>query len=169
MVEYLDLYDQNRIKTGKIHKRGEPIEYGYYIIVVNVWIVNSENEVLLTQRHPLRKIWGGLWECSASGAVLSGEDSLQGALREAEEEIGVILLPSEAILLESIIRKDNFRDTFLFKKDIPISEIKIQPEEVINVKWVDKQEYNNMCRQELLAPPVKNFWQLYFPLQIAND
>jgi len=158
------LYNKDREKTGKLHQRGEPLENGTYFIVVNVWIVNSNNEVLLAQRHPQKLLWGGLWECSASGSVLAGESSLQGALRETEEEIGIILSQEDAILLESIMRENNFRDTFLFKKDIQLCELKLHPEEVIDAKWVTKQEYIDMCNRGLLAPPVQNFWELYSPL-----
>ena len=162
-MESWDLYNINREKIGKLHMRGEPLERGTYHIVVNVWIVNSKNEVLLAQRHPQKKLWGGLWECSASGAVIAGEDSLQGALRETEEEIGIFLSPSEAILLETLTRKDDFRDTFLFKKDILLDELTYHPEEVINAKWATQKEYVEMCEQGLLAPPVQNFWDLYRP------
>ena len=160
-MEYWDVYNKNREKTGKLHKRGESLENGEYHIVVNVWIVNDKNEVLLSQRHTQKKSWGGLWECSASGAVIAGEDSLQGALRETEEEIGIVLQPSEMVLLESIMRENDFRDTFLVRKNIPITELKLQPEEVINAKWVTKTEYENMRDQGLLAPPVQNFLELY--------
>ena len=144
-MEYWDLYNKDREKVAKRHKSGEPIEKGMYHIVVNVWIVNSEKQVLLTKRHPQKKLWGGLWECSAAGSVLAGEDSLQGALRETEEEIGVILLPPEAVLLESIIREDDFRDTFLFTKNISIDELKYAPKEIVDAKWVTKNEYEDMC------------------------
>jgi len=160
-VEYWDLYNGNREKIGKLQKRGDYHEKGTYNLVVNVWIVNSKNEVLLTQRHPQKKLWGGFWECSVSGGVLAGEDSLQGALREAEEEIGIILSPENAVLLDSIKREYNFRDSYLFFKDIPIEDLTLQQEEVINAKWATKQEYDDMCSQGLLAPPVQNFWELY--------
>lgn len=35
-----------------------------------------------------------MWEC-VGGSVIKGEDSLQGALREAKEEVGVDLLPKK--------------------------------------------------------------------------
>ena len=165
MGEYWDLYDERRESLGKTHLRGEPLGEGAYHIVVNVWIINDKDEILLTQRHPKKDFWGGLWECSASGAVLAGEDSMQGAIREAEEEIGVILLPSEIVLIESImrVRERDFRDTFLVRKNIPIYELKFHPEEIINAKWVTKKEYDDMCNEGLLAPPVKNFWEIYRP------
>ena len=160
MSEYWDLYNRERIKIDGIHERGQPLAEGTYHIVVNVWIINSKNEVLITQRHPQKKLWGGLWECSASGAVIAGEDSLQGALRETKEEIGIDLSPSEAMLIETIFRKDNIRDTFLFRKDIRIEDLTFHPDEVINARWVSKLEYDNLCENDLIAPPVKNFWQL---------
>ena len=163
MVEYWDLYDENRAKLGRTHLRGDPLGEGTYHIVVNVWIINNKDEILLTQRHPQKKLWGGLWECSASGSVLAGEDSVQGALRETEEEIGVILLPSEVVLIESIKRESDFRDTYLARKDITVGELKFHPEEVISAKWVTKQEYDDMCNKGFLAPPVQNFWEIYRP------
>ena len=162
MIEYCDLYNENRVKLGKTHLRGEPLGEGTYHIVVNVWIINYKDEILLTQRHPQKKLWGGLWECSASGAILAGEDSIQGALRETKEEIGVDLSSSEGILLETIVRDDNtIRDTFLFKKNISIDDLALQPNEVINAKWVTKQEYEGMCNDGLIALPTTNFWELY--------
>jgi len=145
MDEYWDLYDENRNKLGKTHLRAKPLEEGTYHIVVNVWIINSKNEILLAQRHP-DKWLGGMWECAASGGVLAGEDSLQGAVREAKEEIGVVLSPSDAILLQTIVRKDrsDIRDTFLFNMDICIDDLVFHPQEVIAAKWVTKQEYEYM-------------------------
>ncbi|MCL2055982.1 MAG: NUDIX domain-containing protein [Oscillospiraceae bacterium] len=162
MQEHWDLYDENRNKIGKTHLRGEPLEKGEFHIVVNVWIINSKNEVLLAQRHP-DKWLGGMWECSASGGVLAGEDSLQGALRETKEEIGVTLPPSDAILIQSIVRKDrdDIRDTFLFKMDVCIDDLILHPYEVVSAKWVTEKEYNHMCNEGIVTPPTTDFWELY--------
>ncbi len=62
MEEFWDLYNANREQINRFHKRGDVLEDGTYHIVVNVWIINSKTEVLLTQRHPQKKLWGGLWE-----------------------------------------------------------------------------------------------------------
>jgi isopentenyldiphosphate isomerase len=161
--EYWDLYNKKREKIGKTHLRGEPLEEGAYHIVVNVWIVNSKNEVLLTRRHPDKPLWGGFWECSASGAVIADEDSIQGALRETKEEIGIDLLPSEASLIESITRENDIRDTFLFVKDIRIEDLIFQPDEVVDAKWVSKAGFDDLCEKGLMAEPVMNFWDLHRP------
>jgi len=161
MIEYWDLYDKNREKLGRTHERGKPLEEGTYHIAVNVWIVNSKGEVLLAKRHPQKKIYGGMWECSASGSIYAGEDSHDGAIRETYEEIGLELERSELILIESIRRKDDFRDSFIVRKDIDIKEVKIQPEEVIDIKWARKEEYEKMVELEVVAPPTTNFYTLY--------
>ena len=162
MQEYWDLYDEHRNKLERTHSSSEPLEKDTFHIVVNAWIMNSNNEILLAQRHP-DKWLGGLWECSAAGGVLAGEDSLQAAIREAEEEIGVILSPSDAVLLQTIVRKDrnDIRDTFLFNMDIDIKDLKLKPHEVSDVKWVSKQEFERMCNEGLLTSFVTDFWELY--------
>ena len=88
---------------------------------------------------------------------------LARCLRETKEEIGIVLSISEAILLQTIIRedKDDIRDTFLFRKDISIDALTFHPEEVVAAKWVSKHEYERMCNEEIVAPPVRDFWTLY--------
>ena len=79
MKEVWDLYDAKGNKTGYTLVRGRPIPEGCYHLVVSVWIINNRGEYLLSQRHP-DKPYPLRWECTG-GAVLSGEDSLGGALR----------------------------------------------------------------------------------------
>ena len=41
---------------------------GEYHLTVEVWIVDSSNRILLSQRHPSRNN-GLLWECSGGGGT----------------------------------------------------------------------------------------------------
>ena len=88
-MEKWDLYNAKREKTGLTMQRGENIPKGLYHLVVSVWIVNQQGQYLLSQRHP-DKQYPLYWECTG-GAVLSGENSLQGAVREVKEELGITL------------------------------------------------------------------------------
>ena len=64
MAEYWDIFDMDRRSTGRQHLRGTPMADGDYHLVVNIWVVNSAGQVLLTQRHP--DIPFGLkWACTA--------------------------------------------------------------------------------------------------------
>jgi len=159
MIELWDIYDVNRIGTGRMHERGTPLSKEDYHIVVYIWILNSNNKILLTKRHP-NKPWGNYWECTG-GSVIAGENSLQGALREVAEEIGIKLNSYDAILLNKDQRENTLVDYWLFKKDFTLDDITFQPEEVIAAKWVSNIEYDSMCSEGLIVPTLKNFNTLY--------
>ena len=96
-AEIWDLYDENRDLLGKNHVRGEQLPIDGYHLVVHVWIRNSKGEYLIAQRSANRPTFPLVWEC-VDGSVVKGEDSLQGALREVKEEVGVDLLPEKDML-----------------------------------------------------------------------
>ncbi len=89
MTELWDLYNGKREKTGRILQRGKPIPKGFYHLTVSVWIMNNQGQYLISQRHP-NKSYPLYWECTG-GSVLASEDSMQGALREVKEELGIEL------------------------------------------------------------------------------
>ena len=154
MGELLDIYDSNRKKTGNVAERGvSEIKEGEYRLIVTGIILNSENKILISKRSE-NKRHGLKWECSG-GAVLSGETSLEGIIRELKEELGIEFTKKEAIYLKEI-RKDeypsDFKDIWLFRKDIEISELKFQVEEVIDAKWVTIDEFMEMMEKDEINP-----------------
>ena len=62
---------------------------------------------LIAQRSANRPTYPLVWEC-VDGSVVKGEDSLQGALREVKEEVGVDLLPEKGQVILSDIKKIEF-------------------------------------------------------------
>jgi isopentenyldiphosphate isomerase len=151
-MEYWDLYNKDRKKINKIHLREEKINPGEYHIVVDIWIINDENKILLTQRHP-GKTFPLKWECTG-GSVIAGEDSFAGALREVEEEIGIKLKKENGKIIDTIIRKDDIKDIYLFKEDIKIEETKLQENEVIDIKWVTIEGFKEMAEAGEIAEPI---------------
>ena len=109
-MEKWDLYNAKREKSGITVCRGEIIPKGLYHLSVSVWIVNQQGQYLLSQRHP-KKQYPLYWECTG-GSVLSGETSLQGAIREVKEELGILLTPgSEKLIYQS--RRENVQDFYV--------------------------------------------------------
>ncbi|CUO05297.1 NUDIX domain-containing protein [Hungatella hathewayi] len=88
------------------------------------------------------------------GAVLSGEDSLGGALREVNEELGIILNPKDGKRISRICREQtrDLYDVWVFYKDVDISDITLQETEVVDVKWVTDEELIKMERKGELHP-----------------
>jgi len=101
-MELWDLYDKDRNKLERQAIRGEKLNDDEYHIVVNIWIKNSKNEYLITQRAEGRS-YEFMWECTG-GSAEAGEDSLSVAIRESKEELGIILEKLNGILLGSELR-----------------------------------------------------------------
>ena len=110
MAESWDVYDENRNKTGALHRRGDPFGPGERHLGVEIWTLDGQGRVLLTRRD-LRKRFGGLWECPG-GSALAGEDSRTAVRRELREETGLDLGDAEPELLGTTVYEEEFVDTY---------------------------------------------------------
>lgn len=156
MAEFWDVYDENKKKTGKTAERGVyEFENGEYHLVVQAIILNTKNEILITKRAPFKK-FGGMWECNG-GSVIRGETSLEGILREVKEELGIEFSKKEAIFLKEVKREmipANFKDLWLFKRDIADNEITLPDGEATDFKWVNIDEFIKMFDNKKIVPTV---------------
>ena len=156
-MEKRDLYDINRNLTGETIYKGEPIPPNKYIVVVLSIIQNSKNEFLI-QKRSLEK--DGLYG-STGGHPKSGESSLEGIITEIREEIGLALNPNELELVYSG-REDNnqvFFDIYYLKKDINISDLILQKEEVESVEWASIDKIRSLIDNNLF---LKNHAEEFF-------
>ena len=146
MAEYWDLFDANRNPLGRTIKRGDAFADGEYYVCCEIWIQNSNGQFLMTQRHPNKKA-GGLWEFTGGG-VLAGETTKQAAVRELEEELGVQIDESELSLLEVYQQRNYFMDIFVAEKNVDTTMLVLQPEEVVDAKWVSHEELLQMIEEK---------------------
>lgn len=160
MVIQWTLYNAKREKSGITMCRGEIIPKGLYHLSVSVWIVNQQGQYLLSQRHP-KKQYPLYWECTG-GSVFSGETSLQGAIREVKEELGILLTPGSEKLIYQTRRENvqDFYDVWLFHRDIKIEEMRLQETEVVDVQWVSSDKLFEMFRLKQLHPLITYVDQL---------
>lgn len=149
-MEIWDLYNEKRELTGREQVRGEEIPPGYYHLVVHVWIRNNRGEHLISQRSADRPTFPLLWEC-VGGSALKGEDSLTAALRETEEEVGLVLAPEDGRLVRSMVgrvvdgvRFSDIVDVWLFAYDGPVDLRRASTREVAQTAWVDKSRIREL-------------------------
>lgn len=152
-MEQWDLYDENRNLTQLSVGRDEDIPDGLRHLSVHIWVVNSKNEFLIQKRAATKKKFPNMWSMTG-GAVLKGENSAQGAVREVSEELGISLDMKNASIVHTILRKDNFVDVWLVCQDFDIAQVKKQDEEVSQVKWANIAEINNLIHNNLFTPSV---------------
>lgn len=146
-MEKRDLYDINRNLTGETIYKGEPIPQNKYIVVVLSIMQNSKNEFLIQKRAQEKD---GLYG-STGGHPKSGESSLEGILTEIKEEIGLTLNPKELELIYSG-REDTkhvFFDIYYLKKDLNISDLTLQKEEVESVEWASIDRIKSLIEDNL--------------------
>lgn len=151
-MEKWDLYTKYREKTGEEYIRQSEcmIPEDRYHIAVQVWIRNSKGEYVISQRAANRPTYPLKWEC-VGGSVLKDENSLEGALRETMEEVGISLAPEKGKLLFTKVRKDydgrkyrDIMDVWLFEYDGELNLSKATTDEVADVKWMTVQEIRKL-------------------------
>lgn len=156
MPELFDIYDRHRVFTGRRAQRGTPLSPGEYRIAVQVWIGNGSGQWLISRRAPGKR-FPGKWE-PTGGCVLAGEDSLQAAVREAKEELGIVLKPESGVLFASFLsdvpswENPGFLDVWMFQADIPAENLVLQPEEVSEARWAAADDIRRMIDSGAFVP-----------------
>ena len=146
-MEKRDLYDSQRNITGETILKGEEIPKDRYIIVVLVFIQNSEGKFLIQKRSEIKN---GKY-ATTGGHAKTGESSLDAILTEVKEEIGIDLNPDNLELYFSGRSEEDrvFWDDYYIRMDIPdIKELKLQEEEVSSVEWLSETEIRELMEQD---------------------
>lgn len=149
-MEKWNLYTKYRENTGREHIRGNTLPGNSYHLVVHVWIQNRKGEYLISQRAANRPTYPLMWEC-VGGSVICGEQSMEGALRETKEEVGIDLSPEQGRLLFSKIRNtidgktyNDIMDVWLFQYDGELMLENATTDEAADCKWMTADEIKKL-------------------------
>lgn len=143
-MELWDAYDKDGNLTGDTLVRGGEVADGLYHIVVGILVQHVDGTYLLMHRDPRKETFPDVYEASAGGSALKGEDALQAARRELLEETGVTageLTP----LYEEISHKGHclYRG-FLCVTDCDKQSITLQEGETVGFLWADRDEVERL-------------------------
>lgn len=150
-MELWDAYDENfRRVEGRTLVRGEPVPEGLFHLVCDVLVRHTDGTYLLMQRD-LSKKGGGLWEATAGGSALRGEDPLKCAERELREETGIIshTLTELGRLVSRETR--SLYVEFLCVTDGDKEAITLQEGETMGYRWVSGETLKHMGPHELVT------------------
>ncbi|MCL2364113.1 MAG: ATP-binding cassette domain-containing protein [Defluviitaleaceae bacterium] len=147
MVELWDVLDENGQGTGRVHERGTTMDKGDYHLEVHVLIMNDEGEFLISKRSP-NKSNPNLWECTGGNAV-AGDDSLTTALKEVKEELGIDLERENGRRVQRQAPCgepgcNGLVDVWLFKQNVDIATVVLQPEETCDAMWASTDDIGRM-------------------------
>ena len=115
---------------------------------INSFIIDDKGNVLLQKRSANKKLWPNMWDVTVGGHVDSGEFGRQALIRETREELGIqisdddikYLIGSTSINEQGDIINKHYNECYLITKNVDVSKIKIQKEELSGVKYFSKEE-----------------------------
>ena len=164
-MELWDLYTADREKTGRTMVRGEKMPEGCYHLVVHVCIFNSKGEMLIQRRQPFKEGWPDMWDITVGGSAVSGDTSQTAAARELFEELGVELSFEDKRPALTINFPVGFDDMYLVEKDVDLSELKLQYEEVQSAAWSSEEDILKMIDTGEFIPYKKSLIKLLFAMR----
>lgn len=145
-MEMCDVLDASGTRTGRTVARGTKLADGEYYLVVQIWIRSESGEYLIQRRALDHTSAPGMWATTA-GQVLAGEESIPGAIREVNEELGLQLSPAPFKRFDRLAQNNLMQDIWL----VEVSQDSIgTPEmgtEVMAWKWASKNEIRQMIKQ----------------------
>jgi isopentenyl-diphosphate Delta-isomerase len=148
VIELIDVLTSDGQPTGA-HKPKDAIHRdGDWHRAAHVWIVAPDGRILLQRRSLRKENNPGLWDVSAAGHLSSGESSSDAAVRETLEELGlriaaeelqfVTTLRESAVLNNHTYFDNEFHDIFVVRREVDLTSLRLDPDEVAEVKWVDE-------------------------------
>lgn len=171
MEELIDVLDGNGNKTGEIKPKSTVKKEGDFHKAISVCIINEQKEILMQKRSGKKKAYPNLWSIFVKGHVIAGETSLDACKREVFEELGISIEINELQYLYTIKEETKvneeyieniFFDTFLLIKNIEIEKIKMQSEEVEDVKWMFYKKVEKLITERGdMVPNQKDYEKIF--------
>ena len=168
-MEAWDAYDVNRIPTGRSVIRGEKHPEGLYHMVVHIAIFSSEGKLLIQQRCTQKPTCPEKWDVTVGGSALCGETSQMAMRRELREELGLDIDFSDIRPRLTVNFEDGFDDYYIITKDVELSQLHFQPEEVMDARWATYDEICTMIDSGEFIPFMKSFIAFLFEMRSGVD
>jgi len=151
--ELLDLLDEEGLVIGRARRGDAHGQPSLRHRAVHIFVVNPKGEFYLQKRSRNKRVAPGLWDTSVGGHVPSGESYEEGALRELEEELGIVLPDPSPLrrhhdwIWTSDLETEHTR-TFILKWDGPFH---LNRTEVEDGRYWSMKEMERACGHGVLT------------------
>jgi isopentenyl-diphosphate Delta-isomerase len=149
-MEKVDVLSKDGSDAWYSVTREEAHKKGLWHRTVHVWIINSKGMILIQKRAPTKETHPGKWDVSCAGHLSAGDKSVQGAIRELKEELGISVnknelnylftIPQTTIVDQLNIIDNEFSDVYLLRKDLIPKNLSIQIQELTKIKFIKLDE-----------------------------
>lgn len=128
--------------------------------VAHVLVFDGAGRLLLQKRSAAKDIQPGRWDTSVGGHLDPGEDYLEAARREMEEELGIRDVPL-AFLYHSRIRNEIESENVATYLTHYQGEIRFSREEIEEVRFWSAPEIDAALGSGVFTPNFEEEWALY--------
>lgn len=171
-MELFDIVDEYGNPTGETVERSAAHANGFRHRTAHIWIARvfaGKRQVLLQKRALTKDSFPGRYDTSSAGHIQAGDEPLESAIRELEEELGIIASLEQLefagtfrIQYEKEFHGKMFKDNeiafvYLYLGQVDIDQITVQKEELECVEWFDLDDTYREClaHNQKFCVPVK--------------
>ena len=157
-MEQVDVYNRFREKTGYVKGRKE-LNEGEFRISVHIWIIDKQNRILIEKRSEKEDKFPGMW-AQVGGGVKTGYNSKTTVFKECEEELNYSVKEENLFYIGSYIRTKDIVDVWMIQQNVDINDLKLQEDEVEDVKLVTFEEFDRMIDGGKVVPSINPSYTL---------
>lgn len=150
--ELIDILSKEGFPTGEIKLKSEAHKKGLWHASAQIWIYTPNGEILIQKRTPNKDTYPNLWDISVAGHLSVGDSPINAAIREIEEEIGLVVsvealrylkTTKNSKLPNKTIIDNEFNHLYICCYSIELNKLKLQEDEVSDVKLLSIPAFKN--------------------------
>lgn len=139
-----EVLDEQGHTTGQVLDRQAVHAQELWHATVNVWIINTQGQVLVQLRGKDLELNPSVWDVAIGTHVRPGEDPTDAAIRCLQTELGVTIDKAQLQHLFNIqsahpVEKDKVHCTlahvFLLKRDLDLSDFTYNTKKIAQLVW----------------------------------
>lgn len=155
-MEWWDLYNDDLTTVYQTYLRQSFSKNAKWRVVCEALTIDTDGYILLTKRSATKAPFPSMWEFTG-GACMSGENSIEGTLRELHEETGIVTEAKNLKLIREL--KETTAAFYLYLNRMEKSKdeikIKLEPGETDEYKWVTRAEFESIYNSDKFCTAIK--------------
>lgn len=158
--EMLEIFDGERRPKGYCKERREKLAPDEYAVAVGIWVVDANGRLLITRRSLEKRYAPGKWE-NTGGHMRAGEAPVDAVIRELGEETGLKARREDVRYLGTAKVWPYFGDNFVTYVDEVEPQVRLQPGETMDARWVTLGELDAMLSAGEMAASTRAHMAYY--------